>query len=67
VLEVARDVDRSLAEELEAEAREHRSVLVGRFAIGSAVRPGDRVEVAVNTQKLHFFDLESELAIREDA
>jgi multiple sugar transport system ATP-binding protein len=67
VLEVAGDVDRSLVQELEAEARAHRSVLVGRFGIGSAVRAGDEVVVAVDTRRLHFFDLESELAIGEAA
>jgi multiple sugar transport system ATP-binding protein len=67
VLEVAGDVDRSLVQELEADAREHRTVLIGRFGIGSGVRPGDEVDVSVDTRFLHFFDLDSELAIRGEA
>jgi multiple sugar transport system ATP-binding protein len=64
VLEVAADVDRAMIEDLRSEAREHRTVFVGRFDAQSRVRVGDEIEVAVSVDNLHFFDLETELAIR---
>jgi multiple sugar transport system ATP-binding protein len=67
VREVAADVDRSLVDELEAEARAHRTVLVGRFGIGSAVRSGGEAAMAVDTRSLHFFDLDTELTIAAEA
>ncbi len=38
--------------------------LAGRFSASSDVRIGDTIEIAVNTEKLHFFDPFSGLAIR---
>jgi multiple sugar transport system ATP-binding protein len=64
VLEVAADVDRAVIDDLRSEAREQRTVFVGRFDAQSRVRVGDEIEVAVSVDKLHFFDLETELAIR---
>ncbi len=63
VLEVAVDVDRARAEELEAEARERRTVVIGRFDPASRAQAGTEIEMTVDTSKLHFFDLETELAI----
>jgi multiple sugar transport system ATP-binding protein len=63
VLEVAEDVDRALSEDLRAEARGQRSVFVGRFDARSTVRVGDEVEATVDTDRLHFFDLGTELAL----
>ena len=63
VLEVAEDVDRALSEDLRAEARGQRCVFVGRFDARSTVRVGDEVEATVDTDRLHFFDLETELAL----
>jgi multiple sugar transport system ATP-binding protein len=63
VLEVAEDVDRAVREDLRSEAREHRSVFVGRFDARSSVKAGDIVEMVVDTDRLHFFDLESEQAL----
>ena len=37
---------------------------VASFAPRSRVRPGDEIEVAVDTERLHFFDPETGLAIR---
>lgn len=34
-----------------------------RVAVRSSVRPGQPVELAVNTSSLHFFDAESGLSI----
>ena len=63
VREVAGDVDAAALAQLEFEAREQRTVLIGRFETEQRVRPGENVEVAVEPRRLHFFDLESELAI----
>jgi multiple sugar transport system ATP-binding protein len=63
VREVLEDVDRSRVADLESEARARRTVVVGRFGIGSAARAGSDVEMRVDTRRLHFFDLESEQAI----
>jgi multiple sugar transport system ATP-binding protein len=64
VLEVAGDTDRALAEDLRSEARERRTTFVCRFPIETAVRAGDEARVAVATDKLQFFDLETETAVR---
>ena len=63
VREVLADVDRSRVADLESEARAHRTVMVGRFGVGSAARAGETVTMRVNTQRLYFFDLETEAAI----
>jgi multiple sugar transport system ATP-binding protein len=63
VREVRADVDRSLVADLESEARAHRTVMVGRFGVGSGARAGEEVEMRVNTRRLYFFDLETEAAI----
>jgi multiple sugar transport system ATP-binding protein len=63
VREVLADVDRSRVADLESEARAHRTVVVGRFGVGSSARAGENVEMRVNTKRLYFFDLESEAAI----
>jgi multiple sugar transport system ATP-binding protein len=41
---------------VEQRAEEQHATLVGRFGARSRVRPGDSVEVAVDTRALHFFD-----------
>jgi multiple sugar transport system ATP-binding protein len=63
VREVLEDVDRSRVVDLESEARARRTVMIGRFGIGSGARAGDDVEMRVDTRRLHFFDLDSEQAI----
>ncbi len=63
VREVLEDVDRSRVVDLEIEAQERRTVVVGRFGIGSEARAGSAVEMRVDTRRLHFFDLDSEGAI----
>jgi multiple sugar transport system ATP-binding protein len=40
-----------------------KATLVGRFGARSRVRPGQPLEVAVDTRSLHFFDPESGLGI----
>jgi multiple sugar transport system ATP-binding protein len=66
VREVLADVDSSRVVELESEARERRTVMVGRFAIGSTASAGADVEMRVDTRRLHFFDLDSEAAIESE-
>jgi multiple sugar transport system ATP-binding protein len=62
VRELAEDVgDVAAIERLEEGAAE--AVLVGRFAPRSNVREGERAEVAVDTNGLHFFDRETGLGI----
>jgi multiple sugar transport system ATP-binding protein len=43
------------------------AVVVGRFGPRSRVRPGDAVEIAVDTRTLHFFDPETGLGIYDDS
>jgi multiple sugar transport system ATP-binding protein len=67
VREVLEDVDRSRVADLESEAQARRTVVTGRFGIGSEARPGAEVEMRVDARRLHFFDLDSELGIGIDA
>jgi multiple sugar transport system ATP-binding protein len=63
VREVAVDVDAAALEQLESEALEQRTILIGRFETSERLRTGTELEVAVDSRKLHFFDLETGLAI----
>ena len=55
------------AERAEAHAKGSSSaVLVGRFGARSRVRPGEEVDVAVDTRQLHFFDPDTGLGIYAD-
>jgi multiple sugar transport system ATP-binding protein len=63
VKEVAADLDATVIKELEAELRERRAPVVGRFDVASRARPGDQVEMVIDTRKMHFFDLKSGRAI----
>ncbi len=64
VKELAEDVGD--AERMEAHARESSAAVVGRFGARSRVKPGDQVDVAVDTRQLHFFDVETGLGIYGD-
>jgi multiple sugar transport system ATP-binding protein len=56
VRELAKDVgDDRTVEQLEAEMPEE-TTLVGRFGARSRIREGDKIQVAVDTRALHFFD-----------
>ena len=46
---------------------EGRTTFVGRFDPSSQVRPGDEIELVVDTGKLQFFDLDTGYAIHESA
>jgi multiple sugar transport system ATP-binding protein len=64
VKELAEDVGD--ADRAEARARESSAVIVGRFGARSRVKPGEQVDVAVDTRQLHFFDVETGLGIYGD-
>jgi multiple sugar transport system ATP-binding protein len=67
VREVAGDVDAAALEQLESEARERRSVLIARLDAQTRPRAGESIEVPIDPRRLHFFDLESGLAILDQA
>jgi multiple sugar transport system ATP-binding protein len=58
ILEGAAD-DAIVADELRSEQQSARTTLVCAFDPSAEVSAGDRVELAVDTRRLHFFDLES--------
>ncbi len=63
VIEVAADIDEAAAADLAEEAARRRTPVVGRFDIRSKARVGAAVEMVVDTEHLHFFDLETGLAV----
>jgi multiple sugar transport system ATP-binding protein len=63
VLEVAEDVDEALVEEITDQAALEKTTFVARFDARSAVRAGEEVEMRVDVDRLHFFDLASGLAV----
>jgi multiple sugar transport system ATP-binding protein len=65
VKELAEDVGE--ADRVEAHARDSSTaIVVGRFGARSRVRPGEEVDVAVDTRQLHFFDVDTGLGIYGD-
>jgi multiple sugar transport system ATP-binding protein len=60
---VAVDVDAAALDQLESDAQEHRTIVVGVFESSRQTRIGEEIEVAVDARKLHFFDLETGVAI----
>jgi multiple sugar transport system ATP-binding protein len=64
VIEVAADIDAASVDELRADAEKSRTPIVCRFDARSRVRIDDAIEVALSTERLHFFDLSNGLAIR---
>ncbi len=63
VREVAADMDDSVLQELEAETRDSKLPLVGRFDVASRARADQSVEVVVDTSRVHYFDTETGAAI----
>jgi multiple sugar transport system ATP-binding protein len=65
VRELAEDVgdERAVDQAVESDT----ATLVGRFGARSRVRPGEGVEVAVDTRSLHFFDPQTGLGIYDGA
>ena len=64
VLEVAVATDVAVAEDLETEARERRTVFVGRYETSFRVDAGAPIEMRVDAAQAHLFDLETGLSIR---
>jgi multiple sugar transport system ATP-binding protein len=63
VREVAGDVDAAALQRLESEAKERRTVLIARLETQRRPAIDSPIEVGVDTRRLHFFDLESGIAI----
>jgi multiple sugar transport system ATP-binding protein len=63
VKEVAADLDSAMLTELEHEAQDAKLPLVGRFDVASRAKTDESVEVVVDTTRVHFFDIDSGLAI----
>jgi multiple sugar transport system ATP-binding protein len=63
VKEVAADLDDTVIHELEAEGRDSKLPLVGRFDVASRVRTDQPVEVVVDTTRIHYFDIDTGAAI----
>jgi multiple sugar transport system ATP-binding protein len=63
VLEGTVEMEEAVVETRESEARERRTTLLGRFDVASRAKPDEEIEVVVDTERLHFFDLESGEAI----
>jgi len=63
VRELAADIgdDRAIEDLEEGESAE--AEVVGRFNARTRIKPGDQIEVAVDTRGLHFFDPETGLGI----
>ncbi len=63
VKEVAADLDDAMLAGLEAEADQAKLPLVGRFDVASRAKADQPVEVVVDTSRIHYFDVDSGLAI----
>ena len=63
VREVAGDVDAAALERLESEAMERRTLLIARLETQERPPVDETIEVAVDTRRLHFFDLDTGLSI----
>ena len=63
--ELAADTGSEMVERLEEEAAEQKTPFVARAHARSRAREGERVELAVDTRELHFFDPDSGDAIYE--
>jgi multiple sugar transport system ATP-binding protein len=63
VKEIAADLDDTMLAELEAEAHHAKLPLVGRFDVASRARTDESIEVVVDTRRIHYFDVETGLAV----
>jgi multiple sugar transport system ATP-binding protein len=61
--ELAVDVGAEALEELEQRAKDAKSAFVAQLSPRTRLKEGDRMEVVVDTNRLHFFDPESGLGI----
>jgi multiple sugar transport system ATP-binding protein len=67
VLEGMVDLEDAIVDDQKQMAEEERTTFVGRFDAESDVRPDHIVEMAVDTTKLQFFDLDTGKSIRTEA
>jgi multiple sugar transport system ATP-binding protein len=65
VREVAGDVDAAALERLESDAMERKTVLVARLETQHRPTMNETIDVGVDTRRLHFFDLDTGLAIND--
>jgi multiple sugar transport system ATP-binding protein len=63
VRELAEDVGLEAVEQVEAQAAGGRAVMTARLNPRTRVRVGERLELVVDTHRLHFFDPDTGLAI----
>jgi multiple sugar transport system ATP-binding protein len=63
VMEVARDIDAAAVQTLEQGAQARTVTVVARSEVRFSVNPGDTAELAIDSDKLHFFDLDTGHAI----
>jgi multiple sugar transport system ATP-binding protein len=63
VKEVAADLDETALAGLEAEAQGAKLPLVGRFDVASRAKADQSIEVVVDTSRIHYFDVDTGLAI----
>ena len=63
VRELAEDVGEVATTRARRFRRSDETVMVGRFGARSTIRENERVQAAVDTRALHFFDLETGLGI----
>jgi hypothetical protein len=63
VKEIAADTDDRALQELEAETRDAKLPVVARFDEASSARSGSPIEVVVDVERIHVFDLETGEAI----
>ena len=64
---VVLEEEQSVAADLMGEHDGNKATFVGRLDPASRVRPDSDIELAVDTEKLQFFDLETGYAIHESA
>jgi multiple sugar transport system ATP-binding protein len=64
--ELAADVGGDAVETLEALAKEEQSTFVARVSPATEARQGEKIELVVETTRLHFFDPESGRGIYGD-
>jgi multiple sugar transport system ATP-binding protein len=65
--ELAADVGAETAEDLEGRTKEDTSVFVARLNPRTRARVGDRIDLAVDTRALHFFDPDSGAGLYDQA
>jgi len=64
--ELASDIDAMALEELKDQASERKTTFITRASAETTAQVGDRIEIAVDTRKLYFFDPASGDAIHGD-